>query len=234
MNKKLALFDIDGTTLPLGVAGFSDLVRYLASIDLITKEIAERMNQVHENYTIHKDISYEDHAALEFKIFAEGLEGESYDETYLKTADFMDKNIKKNIYPSMEKLIKDLESLYDIFFITANVQFYAQFFSNLFKAKGFEATMFDVKEGKFTGKISRSLARAEEKQIAIGELLSKYPKKGSLAFGDAEGDRFMLSSVETPICINPTHGFLDEALKNKWIITDPENVEEVIKKLGII
>lgn len=233
-SKKLALFDIDGTILPLGTATFS-LAKDLASCNLMNKTFLQNILNLREDYYTHKKIAYENFATEVFRNYANGLEGKSFDQVLFRSNKFLHKNIKESIYKYARKIITSLLKTYDVYFITANTQFYADFFTKHFGVTGYKSTILEVKNGVFTGKVIDYLTKAKYKDKAIKELINSYPYKDSVAFGDADSDIIMLQSVEIPVCINPRDKLKEEATKRGWIITDPEGAEKiVVERLKLI
>lgn len=228
-SKKLALFDIDGTILPLGTATFS-LAKDLASCNLMNKTYLQNILNLREDYYTHKKIAYENFATEVFRNFASGLEGKSFNQVLSRSNKFLHKNIRESIYKYTQKVITALLKTYDVYFITANTQFYADFFTKHLGVTGYKSTILEIKNGIFTGKVTDYLTKAEYKDRAIKELINSYPYKGSIAFGDADSDIIMLRSVEIPVCINPRDNLKKEAVKKGWIITDPQGAEKIVVK----
>lgn len=223
--RQIALFDIDGTLIPSG--GTFKVADHLSQVKLLSPLSIQKINEIRQQYR-SGSLGYEDYATSIFDIFAEGLAGQSFNETVAETANHL-KGDKHPIYSYSKKLITDLLKTHDVFLITANVQFYAQFFTEYFNATGYESTIFGVNNsGLFTGQVERYLTRGKEKEEVVLELFNNYQKKGSFAFGDSEGDKFMLELVENPICINPTEELEEDALRKGWIITDENNIERIV------
>lgn len=226
--KKLALFDIDGTILPgsLGLFAIADLLKGTGLFN--PKNVAE-MYEIRVKYHA-RQIAYEYFSGQLMMQTSQGLKGQDY----LQIISLVNKHLESisdKFYPYVQNLVRDLLPNYDIYFITANSQYYAEFFTKFYKAAGYKATILEVKNGKFTGHISESLIQAKHKKRAIENLINFYGKAGSIAFGDAEADRLMLSEVEFPICINPTAGLREIALRNGWTITDHLNAEKTVRIL---
>lgn len=78
IQRKIALFDIDGTILPLGGLGFFNLVDHLTSVKLVDPIKTQIMHQTHTRF-LNGLIGYEDHATIEFTSLAQGLKGQLYE-----------------------------------------------------------------------------------------------------------------------------------------------------------
>ena len=227
--KKLALFDIDGTILPKGY-GIFFVAEHLAKENLIAPEAPLLMAQARTDYK-NKKLEYENYSKQVQIEFAKGVKGFPKDTVEKRSKEIV-LELEKVFYQFALNLIPELNKTHDVYFITANIDFYAQAFRDFYKAKGYKATSLEVDDkGFYTGEFAFSLSHAEHKQEAIKKLLKDYPHEGSFAFGDADADRFMLDLVDHPICIDPTDNLAKEAKEKNWVITDPEHAEEEIRKL---
>lgn len=223
--KKLALFDIDGTVLPTGF-GIFYIVENLIQSNLFSKKHFQKMLELKNKYKTGL-IPFSSFSPQVMRVIAEGLKDQSYLEI-----DFLSKKhlstLSRKFYPYVTKVIKKLKNSHDIYFITANTQFYAGFFTDYYQATGYKASILEVEDDKFTGKISGPNFHPKHKKQAIKELINKYGKGGSIAFGDAETDKLMLSEVETAICINPTLPLKEIAEKKGWVITNHLTAEKTV------
>ena len=227
--KKLALFDIDGTILPKGY-GIFFVAEHLAKENLINSEAPVRMAQTRTDYR-NKKMEYEDYSKQVQIEFAKGVKGFSKAKVEKRSKEIILK-LEEVFYEFAKNLIPELNKTYDVYFITANIDFYADAFQSYYNAKGYKATSLEVdKDGLYAGNFAFSLSHAEHKHEVIKDLLKDYPHEGSFAFGDADADRFMLDLVDHPICIDPTDNLAREAIEKNWVITDPEHAEEIIRKL---
>lgn len=230
-ERQLAVIDIDGTVLPGGVGIFA-VAANLAEVGLMNPTGTERMQQ---DLQKHKDgiLEYEDYATEVLTHLAEGLAGQRQDQVSSQADRFL---LRKSdiFYPYALRLIPRLNQTHDTYFITANAQFYAEFFTKHFGTSEYRATMLKTSNGIFTGEVEKYLTRAVDKEKEVATLLKRYPYNGSIALGDAEGDKIILGMVEHPICINPTAGLKSLALQNNWIVTDHLEAEVVInRRLGL-
>lgn len=228
MNK-LALFDIDGTILPKGY-GIFYVAENLANENLIDPSAPLKMAQARTDYRNGK-MEYEDYSKQVQIEFAKGVKGFSKSEVEKRSQEIV-LELENTFYQYALHLIPELNKTHDVYFITANIDFYADAFTKYYQSKGYKASKLATDDqGKYTGEFEYSLSHAQHKKDAIENLLKDYPREDSMAFGDADADRFMLDHVEHAICIDPTDNLAREAKEKNWIITDPEHAEEVIKKL---
>jgi phosphoserine phosphatase len=226
-KRKIALFDIDGTIYERYV--IFPLAEYQLKERTINKNCLGELYKDLELYRTGK-IDYETLAADLLTHWAKGLKGISYSTVLEQTKRFF-KGEGNKFLPFLKRVITLLEKTHDIYFITGEPKFVAQTASGLYETTGFLSSELEVENSIFTGKVRRLLARRDEKEIVIKQLLEDHDLKRSFAFGNAEGDIEMLNSVELPICINPTPGLREIAIRKNWKTTNPENVEETISSL---
>ncbi|MCL5784973.1 MAG: haloacid dehalogenase-like hydrolase [Patescibacteria group bacterium] len=226
--KKLALFDIDGTVLPGGF-GIFFIAENLAKSGLFNSKYLEEILELRNKYRASL-IPFSYFSPQVMKQLVQGFKGQRYSVVNSLSKKHL-LTLEGYFYPYVKEVIRKIRKTHDIYFITANTQFYASFFTNYYKATGYKASILQVKNDKFTGKISGPNFHPKHKKQAIGELIQSYGKIGSIAFGDAETDSLMLSEVETPICINPTTPLKEIALKRGWTITDHLNAKKIFRSL---
>ena len=222
--KKIALFDLDRTIY--NTHSFFELAEYVIKKGRIKKETWNDIQNLHKEYKLGH-ITYSDTANKLLVTFAKNLDGQNYNDLYNDVYDYFTKN-KHNFYPYFEKILPELHKDYDVFIITSNAQHVAKATVDLFGLEGFIASEFEVINGDFTGKVTKSLATG--KSIVI-DLLEKYGKHGSIACGDSENDVGMLELVEHPVCINPTDELNEIASRNGWNVVSPENAERYFLQL---
>lgn len=226
-KRKIALFDIDGTIYK------GSIIFQLTKYQLKEKTISESVqDNFHKNLQLYQEkrVNYGNFANNLVAHWAKGLKGISYIAVLEQTKCFF-KNKGNNFFPFFKRIVALLEKTHDIYFVTGEPKFVAQVVAGLYKITGFLSSELEIENGVFTGNIKKFLAKREEKQIAIKELLATHHLKQSFAFGNAEGDIGMLNLVEFPICINPTSGLREKAIKENWQITKPKNVEKIVSSL---
>ena len=83
----------------------------------------------------------------------------------------------------------------------------------------------------FTGKVTRFNSTQEDKKKSLREVFLTHNHNQSFAFGDSIGDIGMFKEVEYPICVNASDKLREIALKNKWILSDKNNILKITSKL---
>jgi len=224
---KVALFDIDGTV-------YEDYTIFPLAEYQLRKKIINKscLDELYKDLKFYKTgrLDYETSVANLLIHWAKGLKEVSYKMVLGQAKRFFEGEGNK-FFPFFKPVVALLEKKYDIYFVTAGPRFVAQASSELYKITGFISSELETKDGFFTGRVRISLAKREEKRVAIKKLLRGHDTKHSFAFGDAEGDIEMLNSVEFPICINPTLGLREIAIRKNWQIIKPEGVEKIVSTL---
>lgn len=214
----LALSDLDGTVLanpPIMIG----LAEYQA--DKLAPGSVNRINRLLSAYLEGK-FQYEDFAQRLLAFYAEALRGKNFSLVVEETRRFINERV--SFYPVVAKLFAQLQKTHDLYFVTASPQFIAGSVVERFGARGSIASIFEVIDGCFTGNISSSLAKGEDKKSAIQELIARYPETMTVGLGDTEADEPMLSLVELPLCVNPNPVLREIAQNRNWkIIQDPNN-----------
>jgi len=223
-KRKIALLDIDGTIYEGHIIYL--LAEYQLREKTINKNCLDDLYRDAELYKMGK-IDYETLVAELLIHWAKGLKGASYNTVLEQTERFLQSEGNK-FFPFIKPVITLLGKTHDIYFVTGEPKFVAQTASKLYKITGFFSSQLETESGIFTGKVRSFLAKREDKELVIEQLLKDHDLKSSFAFGNTEGDIEMLNSVDFPVCINPTPGLEKIAKRRNWKIANPENVEEII------
>ncbi len=222
--RSVALFDLDKTIY--NTHTFFPILKWFADRGLVSQKSHEA---VMEELVRHRrgETTYTDAARAMFAIMGEEVKGKSEKEFIEDIAEFFKNNLS-NFYPYFAEILPKLKESHDVFLITTNVGQVAEAVKEMFELDGVICTNFEVKNGKFTGKMLTTLADGKH---VVSDLLKKYGK-GSIAVGDSENDIGMLELVDHPFCINPSPELLPVARKRGWkIVTDKNAGEEISKVL---
>lgn len=199
-ERKIALYDIDKTSY-IGYL-IVDFVGYQVSTGTLKKETLEKIKKEDElNKTGKKE--YEIMAQDMLIHWAKDLKDKSVKKVEKEVHDFFESPDGNKFLPFVKETIYQLNPTHDTYFVTAEPQFVAGEVSKLHQATGFVSTLFEIKDGLFTGEIASSLAKSTDKGNEVEKLMQNHLYKDSFAFGDSKGDKEMLEGVEYPICVNP-------------------------------
>lgn len=222
----VSIKDIDGTLVVHGT-GIFDISDHLAKKGLMHPEAVEKAHQI-RRYKNAGLIPYESYSKGVLDNMAAALEGKEIYSVLAEASKFLGKN-GSFIFPYSKPLIRALRDTHDVFLVTANLDFYANWFVKYFSAAGYFATELGTEGALYTGTIKRYLAHRTEKQVIARQLLTRYPYEGSFGFGDASGDISILYEVQYPICVNPDGELKNLAIKNGWKIATEQQLNVAVK-----
>jgi len=222
--KKIALFDID-KTIYNGHSYFA-FVKYLVERKILSENAYEEVMAIAKDGSTGKFTYSEIAQRLLVSVVAQ-LKGKEISELESAANDFFSQNVSE-FYPYFASVIEKISNEYDIYIITANAQFAAGAVQKLFNLPGIVSSIFEVKDGKFTGEIEQSLALGKS---VVKDLIDKYGKKGSIAAGDSINDRGMLELVDNAFCINASKELVELAEGKNWHIVNDQNIESEILKV---
>jgi len=221
---KLAVFDIDGVIYDGHI--IFDLIKLQEEHKFIKSGTWKQIEELLVNYKSGK-ISYDIAANAMLDIYAKSLRGKKYSDAKKILANFI-KNNKHKFYPYFVEVLPKLKESYDVYFLSTNLIFTTETLTQHFGLKGFLSTEEEVINGKFSGKIIKSLAGSKH---VIEKLLEKYSYDGSFAVGDSVNDISMLDRVENAICINPDSDLLKESKQKGWKTVDENSISEILLSL---
>ena len=229
MNKPLALFDIDGTMIP-GTTYFRVLDAQLRE-EFVSEACVADAYSAYGKYK-QGSISYEQLVENLLDIYAQGIQGRtakevenSIDAILGDTTDF---------YQYVAPTIELLRNTHEIVVISGSPHFMADAVRQRFGIEHSYSSVYEVVDGIITGRVETYLATRQQKHRAIQHVITGHEYKGSVAFGDSEGDLEVLKSVEHPICISPTAGLRHHAVKHNWTIVDADSTLNNDKPLKVI
>jgi phosphoserine phosphatase len=217
--KRLAVFDIDKT-----------LSREFLVVPIIRAEEDSQLlapgtfSKVAELLIALKDgkLEYEDAAHQVLVAHAAGLQGKDITELHEHARSFLNRHAELFRRFGGE-VVNLLRPTHELVAVTAEPEYMARAVVENLDMDRALASRYDVKDGKFTGKINRSLAHRTEKRNLIGDLRPDF------AFGDSAGDIEMLSHAHYAFCISPDVELEGVAKEKGWERFDGEDdTEEII------
>ncbi len=226
MQKSIALFDIDNT-LYQGFSYFALLAKNIED-QLLEAPVLHSAQASMEKYKT-KSQDYETTIVELLDIYAQGLLGKDYRALEESAQAFYASSDKFFAYA--KPVIALLRQTHDIALVTGEPQFVAEAVGQVLGVTNFFSTEYEVKNGRFTGKVKSYLASRHEKHDAIKHLMQGHSQKGSLAFGDSEGDIEMLRAADHAICLNATDGLRAIAHEHGWHTPALDQVESLVSQI---
>ena len=223
-NKKIAVFDIDGTLLRWQL--FHELVAELGKQGLFPKEVA---NKVEEKFFAWRALQatwadYEAAVVEAIQNYISIIPPAKLDEC----AKIVVNKSGHKVYNYTSNLVKELKSHgYHLLALTGSQQEIAEIFA---KKHGFDdclgSLMAKDKNGNFTTKYERFVIGNKAEILKNYCLVHGFDLANeSYAVGDSAGDGQMLALVQNPIAFNPDEELLNAAVENGWkIVIERKNI----------
>ena len=227
--KKFAAFDIDGTLFRSGL--YREVARELMKMGVLDQKTVEEATA--------KNIAWRNrirgNAFEEFETVLINLVDQSL--PTLKIADYeaaAQKVLEKradNVYVYTRELIKRLKN--DGYFLIAISGSQVELVEPFVQRYGFDAWVgqqWERGDEYFTGNIVKTHTG---KDAILRKLVEQYDLtfKDSYAAGDSNGDVGMLSIVDYPIAINPTHELFEKAIQKGWkIVIERKNMSYTLER----
>lgn len=215
MQKKVAIFDIDGTIFRSSL--LIEVVEGLIN-EGIFPDKARKIYSKSLNAWINRRGEYEHYIMDVVKSFMRHIRGVDYAD-FLKIVRRVIAANQNRVYTYTRDLIRDLKK--QGYYLLAISQSPMELVHGFGEKMGFDkmyGRVYEVgKNKKFTGEIlylnliadkAKVLRRAAEKE--------NLTLKGSFGVGDTEGDISFLALVENPICFNPNQKLYAHAKKQHW------------------
>ncbi len=220
--KKFAAFDIDGTLVRW------QLFHAVTSVLLqqnTNKTIYDRIIKARTIWKKRIDPesfrSYEKMLILAYDDMLVSLPPAKFDEVVMQIFE----EHKDQVYTYTRDFVKSLKT--QGYFLIAISGSQIEIVEKVAKYYGFddaEGTVFEQKDGKFTGK---KTVASKDKQALLTALIDKHSLtlEGSIAVGDSESDIPMLAMVENPIAFNPTKALFETAKAESWkVVVERKNM----------
>lgn len=217
MNRKVAIFDIDGTIFRSSL--LAELVEALVDKGLLPPKSRDKYEQHHKKW-LDREGNYGKYIEAVIAVFVENLKGVSYKDFMAVSHELIEQK-KKHVYCYTRDLIKDLQK--KDYFLLAISQSPKIILDAFCEELGFDKVygrMYEVgPTDKFTGKVIDEHLIANKANIVKRAIeKNNLTLKGSIGVGDTEDDIPMLEIVEKPICFNPNSKLFKYGKLNDWKI----------------
>ncbi len=206
------MFDLDRTIYP--THSFFEVVEDQVNCGLIDKGVLDQIHSLMVKYKAGEQ-AYTQTATELLRAWAVSLVGMEYELVLGKTKEFFETRRDK-FYRYFEEVLPLLKQTHDVYIVTTNAQMVADTVAKQFELKGYISSEFEIVGGKFSGKISSTLAGGKG---VVTDLVSRY-FGASIAVGDSGNDIEMLKLVRYPICYSPDEELAGVARMSGWMVTD--------------
>lgn len=224
MNRKFAVFDLDGTLIRWQL--YHAMADEFVKMNILTAKEYESVKTARMNWKNRDNInSFNDYEMTLVKLInstVQNLKVSDLEKACLNVIE----EYKNQVYTYTRDLIKELKSQnYLVFAISASPNQIVKLVANHYGFDDYSGSIYAEKDGILTGKYD--LVWSDRKPEILKDLVDKHQATwiDSVAVGDSEGDIPMLSSVEQPIAFNPTQILFTEAKKKGWkIVVERKNM----------
>jgi len=228
MQKKLAVFDIDGTIFRKNLA--FELINELVWLKVFKKEVRDKLVHLYSNWLDHKGV-YEEYRKALVRLYVENIKG-CPQEKIVQASQLVMPFYESRTYIFADKLIaKFKKESYNIIAISGSPIEIVKEYNKYLKFDEVFGSIYEVdKDGIYTGKA------IFEPTIHKGHVVKQYAAennlllRGSYGIGDTESDAKFLEIVENPIAFNPNFNLKKIAEEKKWrIVVEKKDVIYEIK-----
>lgn len=223
MNKRFAVFDIDGTLIRWQL--YHAIVDELAIQGFLGEKAK---SQLHEARMIWKNRRYinafKDYESELIKIYEKAL-GKIDPKSFDELVDRIIEEYKDQVNTYTRDLLQDLRTKgYFIIAISGSHHELIEKLGRYYNFDDWEGTKYERLAGKFSGeKYVASLNKAK----VLNKMIIKHSLsvQDSYGIGDSPGDISILEMVENPIAFNPDKELFDNATEQGWpIVIERKNV----------
>lgn len=222
MQKTLALFDLDHTLLDID----SDYTwgEYIVNKGLVDEAEYRQKNQAFYEQYIAGTLD-----ATEYNEFvASFLTTQTMEQLAKLRADFIESEVKPHIRPQgVEAIAKHKKQGNDVLIISATNDFVVNAVAECFdvSASHVLATPLEIKEGRYTGKLSDKPNFKDGKIYHLEKWLKNQQEKGVSylkfhAYSDSKNDIPLLDWADIATAVNPDETLKSYAMNEKWAIED--------------
>jgi len=228
---KVAFFDVNGTLVDSFLPRI--FAEYLAFNDKFDKE---KWHQMQMMRTAEKQgtVAHDRYISKTLQLYAEGLKGQSVEEIKTMANKFVEEG-RIPLFGTSRRLFNWVSSHYKTIAITKTPEEIMEALQGVFAFDDVLAAQLEVKDGKYTGKMKRTLASKADKTKAFKEWLSKTQTNldGSIGFGNLSHDFSFLEQVTKPVLVgNPDAESIRVAKRRRWLVfNESSDARDIIKAL---
>ncbi|MBS3053953.1 MAG: HAD family phosphatase [Candidatus Aenigmarchaeota archaeon] len=218
---KAAFFDMDGV-LSRGHYMFK-IWRYFYGQGYMSRENLKSLLSVVNSYILRK-IDYREFTKKTIEIAALCVAGCERDLIKNSIDDFLEKK-GLSLFPYSVDLVRLFKNNgYRTIIISGSTAELLEAYNRRIGADEIHGTVFETRDGIFTGKVDLNMSLKESKQSVMDSLKGMDMEK-SFGFGDTDQDVAMLEKVGHPVALNPTKPLKKIAAVRDWtILTKKDDV----------
>jgi len=213
---KIAIFDVDGTIFRSSL--LIELVEQLVAAKIFPKKAKEEFYNEYKNW-LNRKKSYTFYIMKVIKTYGRYIKGA--DKSIINQIErSVIEDYKDRVYVYTRDLIKQLKKNgYHLIVISGSPYSIVNKFSKYFKFDVWFGTIYEIKNGRYTGKVENENSFGEKDLVIknyIKENNLNVDWKNSIAVGDTKTDMGMFKLVGTPIVFNPSMELAEIAKRKGW------------------
>lgn len=223
---KLGIFDIDGTIFRSSLV--LELMSALVAKKIFPKKTLSEISGYYEAW-LNRQGSYEDFINKLVQVFYRNVKGRKVEDVRSAIAQLLIEQ-RGRLYRYTRRLIREAKKDgYFLFAVSGSPVDIVQPFADYLGFHGSCGREYEVKNGKYTGKVLND----KEMNLNKDKLVKKYLKehglvadfKKSFAIGDTETEIPLFNIVGQPVAFNPNRQLAGYAKKKNWkIIVERKDV----------
>jgi len=161
--------------------------------------------------------------------------GRSVDEVVGLSEEIYDEIMADKVWPGTVQLAHTHRAAgHQVWLVSAAPIELANIIATRLGLSGAIATVSEIENGVYTGRLKNPPMHGEQKAIAVAKLASEHGLDlvHSFAYSDSNNDIPLLKSVGNPTAINPDSALRSHAVENGWPIHDFRR-QRLVKRYGV-
>lgn len=237
-NKKLAIFDLDGTFYRDSL--FIAITKAMCAEDEAggfpkRRYSSRKLIQEAEKAWRDRETDYGSYIRVVVEVFSNNIKGAEKEQVISKAKAVM-RQMNQQVHIFTRELFNICRESYYTIAITGSQIEIVEAFKKYWPFDYVLSTVFEVdRDSRYTGKVIKEAV--VDKQRSLLELIvgDKSLLKDSIGIGDSNKDVAFLEMVDKPICFNPNHVFAEQALERGWpVVVERKNVIWIIQKNKVL
>lgn len=233
-KRKLAIFDIDGTIFRSSLV--VELTHLLIEENIFPKSLLKEITK-HQTAWKNRHGDYDKYVLSVVDAYIKNISGKEERVIKKQIKKFLSQQ-KDRQYIFTRDLIKELrEKNYFLLAISGSPINVVEEFVKALSFDAFFGSLFEIKNGKFTGKHIIDMQADKRSTIKkfVEENRETVTLTGSVGVGDTASDVPILQMVDNPVAFNPNSALIKIAKKKKWkIVVERKDVIYELKDFDFI
>lgn len=220
-KKKLAIFDVDGTIFRKNL--HFELLDELVYRGIFPRAVRDDLVKVYGEW-LNNEGTYEKYRECLVGLYEKNIKRCS-EKDLLEAAKNVARFNAKRVYIFTRNLIEKLKTTHLLMVISGSPIEIVKEYSAFFDFEAFYGSMYEIKDGKYTGEVSFEPVRDKGRVVKQFVAENDISLKDSYGIGDTESDAGFLELVDNPIAFNPNMNLKKIARQKNWkIVVEKKDV----------